>query len=103
MLIYFDSPELEQLYLTPLIQIRGEQQYPAGIIKQFKRKVQLLIAIKELGHLVQFKGLRFEYLNGNRYGYCSIRLNDQYRLLFRPKFTNSIEIILITEISKHYQ
>ncbi|MEP4556110.1 type II toxin-antitoxin system RelE/ParE family toxin [Cobetia amphilecti] len=28
-------------------------------------------------------GNRFEYLQGNLAGYCSIRVNKQYRLIFR--------------------
>lgn len=36
-------------------------------------------------------------------GECSIRLNDQFRLIFEEKSENEIEIILINEISKHYE
>jgi plasmid maintenance system killer protein len=46
--------------------------------------------------------LNFEFLKGDRKGECSIRLNDQYRLLFVLTEENTLQVVLITEISKHY-
>lgn len=104
--IKFKSGELEYFYLTPLAEIRGKLPFQKDIIKQFKKKVQILISIDLLNELALFKSLNLEELKGDREGYYSIRLNKQYRLIFileEEKEEQIIcEIILITEISKHY-
>jgi toxin HigB-1 len=105
--IKFKTGELEYFYLTPLAEIRGKLPFQKDIIKQFKKKVQILISIDSLNELALFKSLNFEELKGDREGYYSIRLNKQYRLIFileEEKEEQIIcEIILITEISKHYE
>lgn len=103
MLIDFKTAYLEYLYITPLEEIKGKHPFPKDIIKQYKKKVQLLTAISKIEQLKQFRGLNFEFLKGSRKGECSIRLNDQFRLLFEQTKDNEISVILINEISKHYE
>ena len=103
MVVAFEDDALVKLFETPLADLKGKQKYPLAVIKQFKKKIELLIAIKALEDLKPFKGLNFEYLKGNRLGQSSIRLNDQYRLVFVPSFEGAIQILLIIEISKHYE
>ncbi len=59
--------------------------------------------ISKIEELRFFRGLNFEYLKGDRKGQCSIRLNDQFRLIFEPINENEVKLILINEISKHYE
>lgn len=80
MKIDFKTEYLEYLYATPLEEIKGKHPFSKDIIKQFKKKIQLLTAISKIEQLKQFQGLNFEFLKGDRKGECSIRLNDQYRL-----------------------
>ncbi|MBI3136198.1 MAG: type II toxin-antitoxin system RelE/ParE family toxin [Bacteroidetes bacterium] len=101
--VRFDNLKLEKLFVTPLSEIKGKQAFPVEVIKQFKRRIPLLMAITKLDELRALKGLNFEYLKGDRKGECSIRLNDQYRLIFEPISENEIRVILVTEISKHYE
>lgn len=103
MKVEFEEFELEELYKTPLDAIKGKRKYPLEVIKQYKKKVAVLIGIRTLEGLRPFKGLNFEYLKGVRKGQCSIRLNDQYRLIFVPTKDGGIQILLIKEISKHYE
>ncbi len=103
MQVRFDNLRLEKLYVTPLTELKGKQAYPIEVIKQFKKRIPVLMAIGKLDELRAFRVLNFEYLKGNRKGGCSIRLNDQYRLIFEPISENEIKVILVTEISKHYE
>jgi len=103
MIVEFKTDYLAGLYETPLDEIRGKQPFGRDIIKQYKKKVQILVSITRIEQLKQFRGLYFEYLKGDMKNVCSIRLNDQYRLLFEIKSNGEIEIILINEISKHYE
>ncbi len=107
MKIIFKTEELTYFYLTPLDEIKGKLPVQKDIIKQFKRKVQILMNIKVLEELKQFQSLNFEALKGDRKNEYSIRLNLQYRLIFsvikEENGTFKIEAILIQEISKHYE
>ncbi len=107
MRVYFNSQELADLYAVPLDLIKGKSKFSKDIIKQYKKKVIILLTIKGVIELKQHKGLNFERLKGSLKDYYSIRLNKQYRLLFKIKEGIEEEIIiekiLITEISKHYE
>lgn len=103
MKVDFKTDYLEYLYITPLEEVKGKHQFPKEIIKQFKKKVQLLTVISKIEQLKQFRGLNFEFLKGDRKGECSIRLNNQYRLVFEQTKEDEISLILINEISKHYE
>lgn len=107
MRVRFSTEELAILYSTPLDQIKGKLQYSREIIKQFKKKVIILLTISGINELKEYKGLNFERLRGDLKDYYSIRLNIQYRLLFKIVKETEDEIIidelLITEISKHYE
>jgi plasmid maintenance system killer protein len=90
-----------------LEELKGKVPVQKDIIKQFKKKVQILIGVKVLDELKQFASLNFEQLKGEKEKYYSIRLNLQCRLIFSViKEMNgdyAIEAILIEEISKHYE
>ena len=60
----------------------GKQKFPYEVIKQYKKKVEILIAVDNLFELKRYRGLNFEALKGDRKGEYSIRINDQYRLIF---------------------
>ena len=103
MKVYFSTDELKEFYITPLKEIRGKRNYPQEVIKQYKNRVQLLRSLRNLEDMRQFRGLSFEYLKGDRKGQSSIRLNDQYRLILIPLEEDSAQVIMVHEISKHYE
>lgn len=103
MRVEFRTEELAYLYKTPLDEIKGKREFGKDIIKQFKKKIEILIGITNITQLRQFRSLNFEFLKGDRKGECSIRLNDQYRFIFEQKSKSEIEILLVNEISKHYE
>jgi proteic killer suppression protein len=94
--------ELEQLYVTPLNEIRGKQKFSRDVIKQYQAKVRILTIINNLKDLYPIRSLNFEALAGNRKRQFSIRLNKQYRLIIIEAEDELIEIEII-EISKHYE
>jgi proteic killer suppression protein len=103
MIVYFETAELEEFYVTPLSEIKGKRKFPIEVIKQYKKRIQLLIAIQKLEELRPFRGLNFEFLKGDRKGQCSLRLNDQYRLIITPISEDQLNVLLVNEISKHYE
>ena len=56
--------------------------FPADLIRSAKRKLEMLNAAVELNELRFPPGNRLELLSGDRRGQHSIRVNDQFRLVF---------------------
>lgn len=67
---------------TRLIFNGGHSKKYSAIEKVAKRKLDMLhFAFSEQDLMVP-PANRFEHLKGNLAGYCSIRINDQYRIIF---------------------
>lgn len=60
----------------------GETRLPVAVIKSARRKIAVLRAVVDDRSLRNWKSLHYEKLRGDREGQRSIRLNDQYRLVF---------------------
>jgi proteic killer suppression protein len=60
----------------------GATRLPVGVIKSARRKLTVLRAATDERSLRIWKSLHYERLKGNREGQRSIRLNDQYRMIF---------------------
>ena len=105
MKVRFGTNKLRQLY--ELDKLGGKQKYPSEIISQYRKKVDILISIENISELRNFASLNFESLKGDRKGQFSIRLNRQYRLLFEQLKNKEgyvvVKVLLINEISKHYE
>ena len=64
-------------------QDKSHKKIPADIKNALFRKLQILEAAVDESDLKIPPGNRFERLKGNFSGWCSIRVNKQYRLIFR--------------------
>ena len=79
MAIEFRDEWLEAFYTED----QGHKKIPNTIESALFRKLQILdVATKESDLRVP-PGNRFEHLAGKLSGWCSIRVNKQYRLIFR--------------------
>lgn len=56
---------------------------PGNLESALKRKLQIIHAAEGEKDLMIPPGNRFEHLNGKLKGWCSIRVNKQYRLVFQ--------------------
>ena len=57
-----------------------------------QRKLLKLHAARDLRDLAAFPGNRLEALAGDRRGQHSIRVNDQYRIVFRFEGTDALDV-----------
>ena len=75
------------------------------LVIQFKKTVLRLKQVDNSQQLRQFRGLNFEALKGDKKGLYSVRVNQQYRLEFQLENDNItlVEVVLIEELSKHYE
>jgi len=67
----------------------GELHYAAY------KKLIFLDNIQTLNSLRAWPGLKFEFLKGTRKGQMSIRINDQYRICFRFKDGQILDVEIV--------
>jgi proteic killer suppression protein len=60
----------------------GQTKLPVAVIKSARRKLTLLRAAVDDRSLRNWRSLHYEKLKGDRAGQRSIRLNDQFRMVF---------------------
>jgi len=89
--------DLSALYLNG----QGMNLHP-NLVKVFSRVVQQIASATDLRDLYAAKGRRMEKLRGRREGQYSIRLNDQYRLIFTVIEDAFGHLIVIIEICDYH-
>lgn len=62
---------------------KRHRKIPSNIVNTLYRKLEILDAATVEADLRVPPGNRFEHLQGNLKGLCSIRVNGQYRLIFQ--------------------
>ncbi len=71
---------------------KAARHIPVEIWKTASRKLDMLNAAHELRDLMMPPGNRLESLRGTLAGKHSIRINDQFRIVFRWKDGNAHEV-----------
>ncbi len=71
------------------------RRYPATILAAALRKLDVLRAAHRLQDLRSPPGNRLEALKGDYAGFYSIRVNDQWRLVFRWENDAAHEVLLV--------
>jgi toxin HigB-1 len=80
----------------------GATRLPVAVIKSARRKLVVLRAAIDDRSLRNWKSLRYEKLKGNREGQRSIRLNDQYRMVFSLDEESDPPTITILSIEDYH-
>lgn len=103
MKIIFKDQLLVDLYDGTKVNNRIFRSNPK-LITKFQLLILKLKQANNLSQLYQFNGLHYEKLKGNLNGYSSVRIDRQYRLIFREIITEIDHVIAleIIEISNHY-
>lgn len=71
------------------------------VARQLPKKLLQLMSADRLEDLFPYRGLRLKLLNPKQEGIWSIRINHQWRLLFRVAERG--DMIVVEEVSKHYE
>lgn len=93
MIVSFGDRETELLFHGRAT--RGSRRFSAAVRKSALRKLDMLNAAKALPDLRSPPGNRLESLKGNWNGWYSIRVNDQFRIVFRWIESNANEVSLV--------
>lgn len=89
MIISFKCKEAEEIFNGKI-----SRKFPYEVSKIGKRKFDIIHAAFKEQDLSVPPANRFEKLKGDLKGYCSIRINDQYRIVFKFKNGNAEEVYI---------
>ena len=98
MRIVFDDGELALIETDEA----GTTRLPVGVIKSARRKLTVLRAAIDDRSLRNWKSLHYEKLRGDREGQRSIRLNDQFRMIFELDEDTEPQTITILSIEDYH-
>jgi proteic killer suppression protein len=76
--------------------------FSPGVVKAFRGRMQFIRAATNENDLRAMKSFHFEKLKGDRKGQCSIRLNNQFRLLFEIEKMKGGNRLAILEIADYH-
>ena len=106
MIIVFEKEYLEQLYTAGKARNK-KYRFQKNVISKYKQTIDKLRIVNRIEDLYPFKSLNYEKLIGNKKGFESVRVNQQYRLEFRSSIEgeepDTITICSIVELSNHYK
>ena len=80
----------------------GKTHLPVPVIKSARRKLTVLRAAIDDRSLRNWKSLHYEKLKGDRAGLRSVRLNDQFRMVFTLDETTTPQTVTITAIEDYH-
>ncbi len=71
-----------------------QKKFSQAVNNVGKRKLDMLEASFNFEDLKVPPSNRFEYLKGNLKGFCSIRINEQFRVIFRFENSNAYDVYI---------
>jgi proteic killer suppression protein len=80
----------------------GATRLSVSVIKSARRKLTVLRAAVDDRSLRNWKSLHYEKLKGDREGQRSIRLNDQYRMVFELDEETDPQTVTILKIEDYH-
>lgn len=101
--IFFKNQLLADLYENKKV---SDKRFKSnvGLVKSYIKTVNKLRFATKIEELLQMKSLNYEHLSGDRNGFCSVRINDQYRLIFEEiREDGKVKVLDLEEITNHYE
>jgi toxin HigB-1 len=92
-ILTFGDPATEDLYHGR--QTGRVRRFPADILPAALRKLDMLARAHALIDLRAPPGNRLEALKGDREGFYSIRINDQWRVVFRWEGRDARDVSIV--------
>ena len=80
----------------------GTTRLPVAVIKSVRRKLNVLRAAPDDRTLRNWKSLHYEKLKGDREGERSIRINKQYRMVFKLDNETDPQTITILAVEDYH-
>jgi proteic killer suppression protein len=91
---------------APLDRLETDASFSAGfsgaIVKAYRKRMQLIRAAPDERNFYALKSLHFEKLKGDRSHQCSMKLNDQWRLILELVGTGREKFAVIVGIEDYH-
>jgi len=103
--IKFDKEYLEELFYTGKTTDKKNRFQPQIAVK-FKKTIIIMQSVSCVEDLFPYNALCYEKLKGDKDGFESVRINDQYRIEFKTTKIISETVVTvcnIIELSNHYK
>jgi len=96
--VEFRTNELERLATD----LKFNAGFAGGVIKAYRKRLQAIRAANDERDLRNVRSNRFEKLEGARSHQHSVRINEQWRLVFEIRRGESGKIIFIYDIEDYH-
>lgn len=97
--VEFEDSDLERI----LYEASFTGRYPDNVVKMFRRRMQFIFHAQDERDIRAMKSLHFEALKGQLQGQHSIRLNRQYRIVFRLDGEKEDKKVVVLAIEDYHQ
>jgi len=97
--IEYDDEDLRRLAEEPDF---GAKQWGRDVVVAYRKKIQVLDSAKDERDLRALRSLNLEKLKGDRTGYYSIRLNDQFRLILMFYTGEDGRVVVVIELVDYH-
>ena len=81
-------------YTKQLFDGKNQKKFSQALNNVGKRKLDILEASFDESDLRVQPSNRFEHFQGGLKGFCSIRINEQFRLIFRFENSNAYDVYI---------
>ncbi len=81
-------------YTEQLFNGKNQKRFSQAVNNVGKRKLDMLNASFDESDLRVPPSNRFEHLKGDLKGFCSIRINEQFRVIFRFENSNAYDVYI---------
>lgn len=95
--VRFADAELDRLETEA-----GDGRFSQAVVKAYRKRIQMIRAASSTQTFYALKSLHFEKLKGGRSGECSLRLNDQWRLVLRIEESAGQAVAVICSIEDYH-
>ena len=94
----FEDASLRRLEADP----RFTADLDAAVVKAFRKRMQFIRAAVDERAFRAKNSLHYEKLQGDRAGQCSMRLNDQWRLILRIRQDEDGKCVVVISIIDYH-
>lgn len=96
--VEFDDKDLERL----LFDAGYRSRLPDEVVKMYRKRMQFILHAPDERSFRAMKSFHFEELKGDRQGQHSIRLNKQYRIVFRIEGEHDNKRIVVLSVEDYH-
>ncbi len=104
--VEFEKDYLAELYVNGTTSDKKHRFQPQ-IVNGYLKCVKALLNASRMEDLFQYRSLDYEKLKGEKTGFSSLRINDQYRLEFREVMNETNQTVVgicsLVNITNHYK